>query len=151
MEEDELSREFDGDGNEIEMGTVCEELNSVEMEKPLEEGENLGDVVMEPHRGMLFGSIEEVQDYYARYARQIGFAVAQKTSKKGPDGKKRFITIACTKGRKPNPSASNLVKPRPQSRTNCKAALNLSLQLDGKWLLTSFVLEHNHDMSLTKA
>ena len=51
MEEDELSREFDGDDHEIEMGTVCEELNSVEMEKPLEEGENLGDVVMEPHRG----------------------------------------------------------------------------------------------------
>ena len=79
------------------------------------------------------------------------FAVAQKTSKKGLDGEKRFVTIACTKGKKPNPSASNPVKPFLQSRTNCKAALNLSLQFDGKWLINSFVLEHNHDMSSSKA
>eukprot|EP00268_Persea_americana_P060800 TRINITY_DN7621_c0_g1_i17.p1 TRINITY_DN7621_c0_g1~~TRINITY_DN7621_c0_g1_i17.p1 ORF type:complete len:688 (+),score=91.08 TRINITY_DN7621_c0_g1_i17:321-2384(+) len=148
MEEDGISREFDGDDNEIEMRTVSQELNSVEMEK---KGEHLKEVVIEPQRGMIFGSIEEVHKYYASYARQIGFAVAQKTSKKGSDGKKRFITIACTKGRKPKPSASNPVKPRPQSRTNCKAALNLSLQFDGKWLLNSFVLDHNHDLSPNKA
>lgn len=84
------------------------------MEKPLEGGENLEEVVIKPHRGMLFGSIEEVNEYYARYARRIRFAVAQRSSKKGSDGKKRFVTFACTKGRKLNPSASNPVKLHPQ-------------------------------------
>ena len=114
MEEDELSCEFDGDDNEIEMGTDEQELDNIEMEKPLEGGENLEEVVIEPHRGMLFGSIEEVHEYYTRYARRIGFAVAQRSSKKGSDGKKMFVTFACTKGRKLNPSASTPVKLHPQ-------------------------------------
>ena len=48
MEEDELSREFDGDDNEIEMGTDEQELDNIEMEKPLEESKNLEEVVMKP-------------------------------------------------------------------------------------------------------
>ena len=64
MEEDELMSEFDGGDNEIEMGKDGQELENIEMEKPLEEGENLKEVVIEPHRGMIFGSIEEAHEYY---------------------------------------------------------------------------------------
>ena len=50
MEEDAWMSEFDGGNNEIEMGTDGHELEILEMEKPLEEGENLDEVVIEPHK-----------------------------------------------------------------------------------------------------
>ncbi|XP_062026328.1 protein FAR-RED IMPAIRED RESPONSE 1-like [Rosa rugosa] len=36
---------------------------------------------------------------------------------------------------------------RPVAKSDCKAKLNANSLLDGKWLVSSIVLEHNHDLS----
>ena len=50
---------------------------------------------------MMFNSIVEIVIYYRRYAKEKGFAVAKRTSKKGNDGVVRYVTIACSYPGKP--------------------------------------------------
>jgi hypothetical protein len=71
---------IDGNGNEI---VADEQLNDSVVncwfKAKLIDGDKL---VEEPKNGMLFGSIEEVLDYYRNYAKQVGFGVIQKKKKK---------------------------------------------------------------------
>jgi hypothetical protein len=71
---------IDGNGNEI---VVDEQLNdsvvNCRSKAKLIDGDK---VVEEPKNSMLFGSMEEVIDYYRNYAKQAGFGVTQKKKKK---------------------------------------------------------------------
>ncbi|KAL7228470.1 hypothetical protein ACSBR2_007229 [Camellia fascicularis] len=99
----------------------------------------------------MFKSSDEIYEYYATYGKKNGFAVSKKNCKKGGDGEKKYITLACTRAGKAIIKTSNPVKLRPQTRTGCKACINAILQPDGMWLLRSLVLEHNHKMSPTES
>ncbi|XP_042415054.1 protein FAR1-RELATED SEQUENCE 5-like [Zingiber officinale] len=47
--------------------------------------------------------------------------------------------------------AKNALHPRPSSKTNCKAKINVAVRNDGNFVITSVDLEHNHLLSLVEA
>jgi hypothetical protein len=107
--------------------------------------------VKEPKDGMLFGSIEELLEYYRNYAKQEGFGVVQKKKKKYENGDVHYITLACARqGNAPSSSSNSLCKPSKTSKTGCKATLNATL-VGTTWYVTNVNLGHNHDLSPGKA
>ncbi|KAL4594712.1 hypothetical protein ACB092_12G039000 [Castanea dentata] len=98
---------------------------------------------------MLFGSIDDIMEYFTRYGNKKGFAVAKRTSRKGIDGEVESFTVACNRAGKQQIKASNSLKAQPQSKTGCKAHFNVIRCLDG-WILKSMELDHNHGLSPSK-
>ncbi|XP_062163714.1 protein FAR-RED IMPAIRED RESPONSE 1-like [Alnus glutinosa] len=100
---------------------------------------------------MLFGSIEEVIDYYMNYGKQAGFGVTQKKKIKYENEDVHYITLTCARKDKASFSSSNnLCKASKTSKTGCKATLNAAL-VDTSWYVTNVNLGHNHDLSPGKA
>ncbi|XP_040994324.1 protein FAR1-RELATED SEQUENCE 1-like [Juglans microcarpa x Juglans regia] len=96
-----------------------------------------------PKSGMQFSTDKEVLDYYKRYAKQEGFGVIIKRTKRDLDGDAKYVTIGCARGGRYYPSHSNLSKPRPTTKTDCKAKINTRF-VNGVWVLISVDLVHNH-------
>ncbi|KAL6544172.1 hypothetical protein OROGR_010669 [Orobanche gracilis] len=128
-------------------------------ENDTDEGENNDDDSLEdnvaceneePTVGMKFNSEDEVTRYYKNYARRKGFGVTIITSKKGDEGKKYF-TLGCSRARKHVSNSKNILKPNPSTKTQCRARLNACLCLNGTITVSSVIIEHNHDLSPTKA
>ncbi|KAI8564905.1 hypothetical protein RHMOL_Rhmol03G0219100 [Rhododendron molle] len=80
----------------------------------IEQNENVVDGVKEPMVGMIFDSIDDVVEFYKNHS-----------------GKPR------TRGMKVN-------QLHPQTKADCKAKIMTVILADGKWKLSSFVLDHNH-------
>jgi len=71
-----ISFHFVIDGNEIVANDQLNDgVDNCRSKAKLIDGDK---VVEEPKSGMLFGSIEEVVDYYRNYGKQAGFGVTQK-------------------------------------------------------------------------
>ncbi|GFZ21974.1 hypothetical protein Acr_29g0011360 [Actinidia rufa] len=94
--------------------------------------------------GMEFDTSDEAYIYYSTYAKEKGFAVSKRNSRKGSDGKLMNVTFQCNRGGKAKVTTINPVKPRPQTKIECPARLNLSICRDGRWRLNKVALEHNH-------
>ncbi|XP_058217567.1 protein FAR1-RELATED SEQUENCE 5-like [Rhododendron vialii] len=114
----------------------------------LEETQNL-EVVLEPKVGTIFESEYEAQECYATYAKAKGFGAITKTSKKR-NMVKSNITYGCHRAGNARPTGLNPIKSHPTPKTGCKAHMNISLQVDGKWMLNSIELNHNHEMDPEK-
>ena len=125
------------------------ELNEDNVENEKEETRKVEDKVEDPCVGMLFGSIDDIMEYFTRYGNKKGFAVVKRTSRKGNDGEVESLTVACNHAGKQQIKASNSLKAQPQSRTGCKAHFNMIRCLDG-WILKSMELDHNHGLSPSK-
>lgn len=98
---------------------------------------------------MKFFSKDQVTDYYINYARCMGFGISKISSKNGEDGNKYFPLI-CSRARKYLSNSKNILKSNPISKTQCKARLNAWMSLDGAIIVSSMVVEHNHELSPTK-
>ncbi|XP_028075912.1 protein FAR-RED IMPAIRED RESPONSE 1-like [Camellia sinensis] len=94
---------------------VEEQDNNVEFN---ESGE-----VEEPKKGMYFILKQEIYAYYAKYTKQLGFAIAYRTQKVTRDGEVKYIGIEY-----------------------CKERVKATLQKDGRYKLTIAALEHTHDL-----
>ncbi|KAL7163054.1 hypothetical protein ACSBR2_039199 [Camellia fascicularis] len=112
----------------------------------MEETGNIEVEIEDPRVGMTFNSINEIYEYYAKYAKQKGFAMSKKSSKMGGNGEKKYMAIGCSRGGKARIKTNNPVRLQPQTKIGCKAGLNAILQDDGMWMLRSFTLEHNHEI-----
>lgn len=103
--------------------------------------------IMEPKKGMIFGSENDAIVFYKRYARKKGFAITRRSSRTA-DEKLRYFTLACSRQGKAQYSSKNTWKPHPSIRMQCPAKINLALYgPDDKFRLSSLTLEHNHDLS----
>ncbi|XP_041000645.1 protein FAR1-RELATED SEQUENCE 5-like [Juglans microcarpa x Juglans regia] len=71
-------------------------------------------------------------------------------SKRKKDGTVKYVTVGCARGGKARNRASNVPKPRPTSKTDCKARMNVMLK-DGKLCVTSIFNTHNHGLSSRKS
>ncbi|XP_058189482.1 protein FAR-RED IMPAIRED RESPONSE 1-like [Rhododendron vialii] len=127
------------------------EIEDMNLEKNpnLEENLNL-DTVLEPQVGAIFNSEDEAKECYTSYAKSRGFGVVTKVSKKRDNGVKSNISYGCHRSGKPRTTALNPVKSHPTTKIECKAGMNISLQVDGKWMLNSIQLNHNHEMDPEK-
>ncbi|KAG6485054.1 hypothetical protein ZIOFF_053583 [Zingiber officinale] len=84
-----------------------------------------------PQVGMCFSAEEEVRDFYKSYAQILGFGIAKLGSKKGDDGQLKYFSFGCSKNGKTAPRVKNSFYPRPCSKTDCKAKINITVQNDG--------------------
>ncbi|XP_062155057.1 protein FAR1-RELATED SEQUENCE 4-like [Alnus glutinosa] len=87
--------------------------------------------VEEPKELMTFSSIEEVCSYYRTYAKQAGFGVIQRSSRKKAD-KKTYAILICTRGAPERTRKSDVAKPTPATKRRwCSARICATLCDDG--------------------
>ncbi|KAL7244291.1 hypothetical protein ACSBR1_016516 [Camellia fascicularis] len=73
---------IEGMEDEVSSGSLSEKFNEVEIENEMGETGNIEIKIEDPRVRMTFNSINEIYEYYAKYAKQNGFAVSKKSSKK---------------------------------------------------------------------
>ncbi|XP_028056267.1 protein FAR1-RELATED SEQUENCE 5-like [Camellia sinensis] len=106
--------------------------------------------VEEPKKGMYFSSKQEVYAFYAKYAKHCGFAITFRSQNLTSDGEVKYFGIECTRARfRTKRSEINPLEPSLSSKIDCKARVRASLQDDGRYKLTTVVLEHTHDLNPT--
>ncbi|XP_042988596.1 protein FAR1-RELATED SEQUENCE 5-like [Carya illinoinensis] len=97
-----------------------------------------------PRSGMEFPSAKEVKTYYKQYAKQEGFGVWSFRTRRDDEGRPVYVTFGCSRGGKYQPKGNNISRPRPTTKTGCKARVNATLNKNEKWVFTTVVNAHNH-------
>ncbi|KAL3598911.1 hypothetical protein D5086_006829 [Populus alba] len=134
------------------------------------DGINLNSVKdAEPHDGMEFESKDEAFSFYKEYAKSVGFSTITKASRRSRiSGKFIDAKFVCTRyGNKRDTSTIELPQPvsnadaatslpvkrkrgrinQSWSKTDCKACMHVKRrQQDGRWVVRSFIKEHNHEI-----
>ncbi|GKV21455.1 hypothetical protein SLEP1_g31434 [Rubroshorea leprosula] len=120
------------------------------------------DVNLEPLSGMEFESHGEAYSFYQEYARSMGFNTAIQNSRRSKTSRE-FIDakFACSRygtkreydksynrprARQSKQDPENSTGRRSCSKTDCKASMHVKRRQDGKWVIHSFVKEHNHEL-----
>ncbi|WJX09787.1 hypothetical protein P8452_00584 [Trifolium repens] len=134
-----------------------ENLNdTAEEEVPDENGKHTADndschvdleanVSQEPYIGMKFDSQENAYSFYTHYAKCVGFGISIKNSRRSKVSREFIDAIyACTRyGKKRESTAQN---PRPCLKVECEASLRIKRNCEGKWIVHSFIKDHNHEL-----
>ncbi|XP_010510064.1 PREDICTED: protein FAR1-RELATED SEQUENCE 2-like isoform X3 [Camelina sativa] len=120
----------------------CEASTSGNVARSLDQFTTVG----KPRDGMEFESKEAAYYFYREYARSVGFGITIKASRRSKrSGKFIDVKIACSRfGTKREISAA--INPRSCPKTGCKAGLHMKRKEDEKWVIYSFVKEHNHEI-----
>ena len=119
---------------EVSSGTSKKKCDDVSTnENGNEANKNFEHRIEEPKEGMKFNTSDEAYLYYSTYAKENGFVVSNRNSKKGSDGNLINVSFQCNHGGKARVTTTNPVKPRPQTKIECPARLNLSICQGGKW------------------
>ncbi|KAH0925573.1 hypothetical protein HID58_017829 [Brassica napus] len=101
----------------------------------------------EPQNGMEFESKEAAYYFYREYARSVGFGITIKASRRSKrSGKFIDVKIACSRFGTKRESTAAIINPRSCPKTGCKAGLHMKRKEDEKWVIVSFVKEHNHEI-----
>ncbi|GLT55883.1 hypothetical protein SLA2020_289680 [Shorea laevis] len=120
------------------------------------------DMNLEPLSGMEFESHGEAYSFYQEYARSMGFNTAIQNSRRSKTSRE-FIDakFACSRygtkreydksynrprARQSKQDPENSTGRRSCSKTDCKASMHVKRRQDGKWVIHSFVKEHNHEL-----
>ncbi|KAF5450072.1 hypothetical protein F2P56_030451 [Juglans regia] len=86
----------------------------------------------------------------SEYGKQCGFGITTQRSKREKDETIKYVTMGCAHGGKARNRTSNVSKPRPTSKTNFKAMMNVLLK-NRKLCVTSIFNTHNHVLSSRKS
>ncbi|XP_039040414.1 protein FAR1-RELATED SEQUENCE 5-like isoform X2 [Hibiscus syriacus] len=112
-----------------------------------------GDLLdLEPYEGMEFESEEAAKAFYNSYARRVGFSTRVSSSRRSRrDGAIIQRQFVCAKEgfRNLNEKRTKdreIKRPRTVTRVGCKASLSVKVQDSGKWVVSGFVREHNHEL-----
>lgn len=105
-----------------------------------------GNEVETPKVGMSFQSEAEIRKYYNSFAILRGFGIAKTSTKKGDDGKQKYFSFACAQNGKTVSVTKESFHPRPSTKTNCKAKINVAIRDDGRFIITRVYLDHNHKL-----
>ncbi|KAK2651214.1 hypothetical protein Ddye_018703 [Dipteronia dyeriana] len=120
------------------------------------------DTNLEPLSGMEFESHGEAYSFYQEYARSMGFNTAIQNSRRSKTSRE-FIDakFACSRygtkreydksynrprARQSKQEQDNATGRRSCAKTDCKASMHVKRRPDGKWVIHSFVKEHNHEL-----
>ncbi|KAG5563764.1 hypothetical protein RHGRI_000085 [Rhododendron griersonianum] len=102
--------------NEEEVGPSNKECDGKDTnENGKEATENCEDRVEEPKVEMTFDSLDKAYFYYCQFAKEKGFVMCKRISRKGKDEKLSYVTLSCSRGGKAKVTTSNLVKPGPHA------------------------------------
>ncbi|KAL4598854.1 hypothetical protein ACB092_11G087100 [Castanea dentata] len=148
VEEDDVNSPTTSDHVEEVFGpnaNVSTVQNEVDVNAVGLNGVNKG-VTCEPHNGLEFETKEAAYSFYREYARSVGFGITIKASRRSKkSGKFIDIKIACSRFGSKRVSSST-VQPRPCLKTDCKAGMHMKRTPEEKWVVHSFIKEHNHDI-----
>ncbi|KAI3963214.1 hypothetical protein MKX01_030344 [Papaver californicum] len=98
-----------------------------------------------PAVGMVFDSENQAYDYYNAYGRFLGFSIRKSKMVIRKDKTVTRRVFYCSKeGFRCKHPRGDPMRPRPVTRSGCKARLGIQLQDDGKYSINEFVEEHNH-------
>jgi hypothetical protein len=117
---------------------------------------------LEPLNGMEFESHGEAYSFYQEYSRAMGFNTAIQNSRRSKTTRE-FIDakFACSRygtkreydksfnrprARQSKQDPENMAGRRTCAKTDCKASMHVKRRPDGKWVIHSFVREHNHEL-----
>ncbi|KAL0341074.1 UNVERIFIED_CONTAM: protein FAR-RED IMPAIRED RESPONSE 1 [Sesamum radiatum] len=105
--------------------------------------------------GTEFESDEQAYRFYNKYAELVGFSVRKDwVNRSKVHGRVMSRKFTCSRQghRKKDKRDVNVKKHRKETRTGCLAHMVVTRQPNGKYLVTQFEAEHNHeDVNLTKA
>ncbi|XP_077220183.1 protein FAR-RED IMPAIRED RESPONSE 1-like isoform X2 [Tasmannia lanceolata] len=105
-----------------------------------------GDLSIEPYVGMKFESREAAHSFYVEYAGRMGFRPTTRFSCRSRRNH-AFISVvyACARFGFKQPN-ENTKKPRPNLRVDCKARMMVKRVELGRWVVSDFIKEHNHEL-----
>ena len=145
--EDQLAdKRDDEEEEESEPFDVEEEDNDDDEDN----NEEISEKLSPPEVNSVFDSEVEVCEYYKRYGKQNGFGIRIRNTRK-IDGVNTYLTVACHRYGNSHRKVVDSLNPKPVGKSNCKVRLCAKRMDDGKWCVTQFVNEHNHDLSPSKA
>ncbi|KAK7406965.1 hypothetical protein VNO78_08601 [Psophocarpus tetragonolobus] len=111
-----------------------------------------GDTNLEPYKGMDFESEEAAKAFYNSYGRRVGFSTRVSMSRRSRrDGSIIQRSFVCAKEgfrveKEKHMVDGRVKRPRAETRVGCKAMLVVKIQDSGRWVVSSFVKEHNHEL-----
>ncbi|KAL7115932.1 hypothetical protein ACP275_04G212000 [Erythranthe tilingii] len=145
---EEMGGASPNDANSIGSGSGGDATSSFSLHTYLPDG----DIDLEPYEGMEFESEESAKAFYNSYARRVGFSTRVSSSRRSrKDGAIIQRSFVCAKEgfRNLNEKRTKdreIKRPRTVTRVGCKASLSVKIQDSGKWVVSGFVREHNHEL-----
>ncbi|XP_010941615.1 protein FAR1-RELATED SEQUENCE 7 [Elaeis guineensis] len=119
-----------------------EEQAEEEPELPEEVVANAGGV---PIVGMVFENEDKAYEYYVKYAGGLGFSVRKGWWDRSARNVTRSRVYVCSReGFRPKNEAK---RPRPETRTGCLSRMAIKITSSGKYRVTEFVPDHNHQLA----
>ncbi|KAG7578233.1 FAR1 DNA binding domain [Arabidopsis thaliana x Arabidopsis arenosa] len=159
----------DADEEDMDIGKIEDVSVEVNTDDSVGMGVPTGELVeysegmnLEPLNGMEFESHGEAYSFYQEYSRAIGFNTAIQNSRRSKTTRE-FIDakFACSRygtkreydksfnrprARQSKQDPENMAGRRTCAKTDCKASMHVKRRPDGKWVIHSFVREHNHEL-----
>ncbi|KAK3125380.1 hypothetical protein QOZ80_7BG0604070 [Eleusine coracana subsp. coracana] len=104
---------------------------------------------MVPKINMLFDGENDAYDFYNAYAEKVGFFVRRSTLWTTTKNIITRRTLVCSREgfREKKKGAKEVKCPRPETRIGCPASMTIRLTANGKYRLTEFVPNHNHQLA----
>ena len=115
-----------------------------------EDNEKHFEDVVSPCVGMYFDSVNDVKKFYKEYAIRSGFETRIKTLRKDDDNHLCYFKLVCSREGKCVSSIPPEMKTLPTQRKQCHARI-IVVRKEDKWMISSVVHEHNHDVSPSKS
>lgn len=101
----------------------------------------------EPKVGMVFLNEDKAYEFYVSYAGNAGFNVRKGCSEKTSKNVRKSRAYVCSKeGFRPKSVSAEPKKHRPETRTGCQAHMTVKITTSGKYVVTEYVADHNHDL-----
>uniref|UniRef100_A0ACD5XCQ6 Uncharacterized protein n=1 Tax=Avena sativa TaxID=4498 RepID=A0ACD5XCQ6_AVESA len=101
----------------------------------------------EPKVGMVFLNEDKAYEFYVSYAGNAGFNVRKGCAEKTLKNVRRSRAYVCSKeGFRPKSVTAEPKKQRPETRTGCQAHMTVKITTSGKYVVTEYVADHNHDL-----
>lgn len=114
-----------------------------------------GDAITEPYESMEFESEEAAKLFYLAYSKQIGFNMRVSTYYRSKRDKSIISRLfVCSKEgyyvKKDGADEGKIKRPREATRVGCKAMLMVKKINSGKWIVSKFDKEHNHELGSSR-
>jgi len=108
------------------------------------------DKVVSPYVGMSFTNVDEFKFFYKEYALKFSFGIRIRTSRKDNDNQMCYKKLVCSREGKYVSSIPPEKRTLPTQTTQCLARLTAERKQD-RWLISSVIHDHNHEVSPTKS
>ncbi|XP_020093146.1 protein FAR1-RELATED SEQUENCE 4-like isoform X2 [Ananas comosus] len=102
----------------------------------------------EPKVGMVFLNEDKAYEFYVRYATTVGFNIRKGWWDKTARNVTRSRVYVCSReGFRPKNITTDTKKPRPETRTGCQARMAIRITSSGKYSVSEFIADHNHELA----